>query len=223
MSAPSGRPDPRPDVIADVIAAELRSAIIDGRLQAGERLVEDVVAEEHGVSRVPVREALRRLESEGFVTVTPYRGASVSVTSRRDSVEHMQVRRGLEVLAAQLAAEARGGEVRDELTAVVEATRAAGAEHRLEEIPALMMAFHQLVAKASGNSQLQLLLDRAFARISWGFELDLEHRVNASWADHAAIATAILNGSPMQAALLMSEHAGKDEAVYRQMHGHDLD
>jgi len=210
---PQGRrPDPRRDVIAD----ELRQAIISGRLRAGDRLVEDVVAEEHGVSRVPVREALRRLESEGFVTLTPYRGASVSETSLRDSVEHMQIRRGLEVLAAQLAADARGGDVRAELMNVVERAREAGQAHHVDELPALMLEFHTLVARASGNHQLQVLLERVLQRISWGFLLDLEDRVEASWTDHAAIAAAILNGSPVQAALLMAEHAGKDEAVYRR-------
>lgn len=212
MNAPSRRRDPRRDVIAD----ELRQGIISGRLRPGDRLVEDVVAEEHGVSRVPVREALRRLESEGFVTLTPYRGASVSETLLQDSIEQMQIRRGLEVLAAQLAAEARGGDVRQELMEVVERSRDAGQEHRLDDVPSLMMEFHVLVAQASGNRQLQVLLDRVLQRISWGFVLDLEERVEASWTDHAVIAAAILNGSPVQAGLLMGEHAGKDEAVYRQ-------
>jgi DNA-binding FadR family transcriptional regulator len=66
------------------------------------------------------------------------------------------------------------------------------------------------------------MLDRVLQRIAWGFKLDLEHRIDASWSDHAAIASAILNGSPVQAAFLMSEHAGKDEAVYRHMYPHDL-
>ena len=66
--------DPRRDVIAN----QLREAIISGRFKVGERLIEEVLAEEYGVSRVPVREALRRLETEGFVTLTPYRGATVS-------------------------------------------------------------------------------------------------------------------------------------------------
>ena len=150
------------------------------------------------------------------MTLTPYRGASVSETLLQDSIEQMQIRRGLEVLAAQLAAEARGGDVRQELMEVVERSRDAGQEHRLDDVPSLMMEFHVLVAQASGNRQLQVLLDRVLQRISWGFVLDLEERVEASWTDHAVIAAAILNGSPVQAGLLMGEHAGKDEAVYRQ-------
>ena len=65
------------------------------------------------------------------------------------------------------------------------------------------------------------MLDRVLQRISWGFQLDLEHRLEASWSDHAAIARAVLNGSPMQAAFLMSEHAGKDESVFRRMYDQD--
>ena len=99
----------------DVIADALRVRIMSGELKPGERLREDAVAEEYGVSRVPVREALRRLESEGFVSLTPYRGATVSQTSRQDSLELMQVRRALETMAARLAAQNRGGPVAGDL------------------------------------------------------------------------------------------------------------
>ena len=149
--------DPRRDVIAN----QLREAIISGRFKVGERLIEEVLAEEYGVSRVPVREALRRLETEGFVTLTPYRGATVSAGSRRDSLELMQVRRGLEVMAARLAAEIRGGEVAAELSAVVRRGRDAALSREVEALPPLIMEFHKLVACASGNRQLQLAIDAA--------------------------------------------------------------
>ncbi|WP_051166018.1 GntR family transcriptional regulator [Amycolatopsis orientalis] len=199
----------------DVIANELRQAIISGRYQVGERLPEEALAEEHGVSRVPVREALRRLETEGFVTLTPYRGATVSAGSFRDSFELMQVRRGLEVMAARLAAERRGGEDADQLAAVVARGREAAHAHQVTALPPLIMQFHELVARASGNQQLQLAIDRVLQRVSWGFELDLEERIDSAWTDHAAIAAAILNGSPIQAGYLMDEHIAKDEQIYR--------
>jgi DNA-binding FadR family transcriptional regulator len=53
-------------------------------------------------------------------------------------------------------------------------------------------------------------------RVSWGFELDLVERIDSTWADHAAIAAAILNNSPIQAGYLMDEHIVKDERIYRQ-------
>ena len=139
----------------DAIANALRDQIMAGELKPGERLIEKVVAEQHGVSRVPVREALRRLESEGFITLTPYQGAAVSQTLRRDTVELMQVRRGLEMMAARFAAERRGGEVADELMSVVERGREAGRAQRIGELPALIMSFHELVAEASGQPAAQ--------------------------------------------------------------------
>lgn len=204
------------------VVDRLRQAIIDGELAAGERLVEDTIAEQFGVSRVPVREALRQLESEGFVTSERYRGATVSSTSTRDTVELMQVRRGLEVLAARQAAQLRGGSCAEALQSVVERGREAGRRHQVELLPPLIMEFHELVAQASGNRQLQQMLERVLQRIAWGFELDIEDRIDSSWADHAAIATAILSGSPVQAGYLMDEHILKDEQLYRHKVG-DVD
>lgn len=201
------------------VVDRLRSAIISGGLTAGERLVEDSIAEQFGVSRVPVREALRQLESEGFVTSERYRGATVSSTSTRDTVELMQVRRGLEVLAARQAAEQRGGSFADALASVVERGREAGRLHQVDRLPPLIMEFHELVAQASGNHQLQQMLERVLQRIAWGFELDIEDRIDSSWADHGAIATAILGGSPVQAGYLMDEHILKDEQLYRRKMG----
>jgi DNA-binding GntR family transcriptional regulator len=84
------------------------------------------------------------------------------------------------------------------------------------------MQFHELVARASGNKQLERMLERVLQRISWGFELDLHARIGSSWADHSAIANAIVHGSPLQAALLMDEHIKKDELLYRQKLTQDL-
>jgi DNA-binding GntR family transcriptional regulator len=75
---------------------------------------------------------LRRLESEGFINLTPYRGATVSESSQHDSLELMQVRRGLETMAARLAAEARGGSVAAKLVDIVERGRRAGAAARYD-------------------------------------------------------------------------------------------
>ena len=192
---------------------------MSGELKPGERIREDVVAEEQGVSRVPVREALRRLETEGFIELTMYRGATVAASSQRASLELMEIRRALETMAARLAAENRGGEVADQLLTIVELGTEAGRQEDLDALPPLIMEFHELVARASGNRQLESMLDLVLQRISWGFELELHARIGSSWSDHAAIASAILHGSPMQASLLMDEHVEKDELLYRQKYG----
>ena len=77
------------------------------------------------------------------------------------------------------------------------------------------MQFHELVAQASGNTQLEQMLERVLQRIAWGFRLDIEDRIDSSWADHSAVANAILSGSSVQAGYLMDEHIRKDEELYR--------
>jgi DNA-binding GntR family transcriptional regulator len=195
----------------------LREDILGGLLPPGERLVEASVAARFGVSRVPVREALSQLQSEGFISLVRYRGATVLGTSRTEVLELMQVRRGLEVLSAQLAAENRGGLVADDLARVVDRGREAGRLHDLDKVPSLVVEFHSLVAAAAGNSQLQQMLEHVLRRVSWVFDRHLDTRANDEWSDHGAIAKAILGGSPVQAGYLMAEHIAKDEALLKTL------
>ena len=184
------------------IAQTLRDDILSGRRVGGERLVEESIAKAFGVSRVPVREALAQLQAEGFVTIVRYRGATVSTTLHKENKELLEVRHGLEVLAAQLAAKNRGGSVAEELAAVVEHARLQS------HTPEVSTPFHDLVAIAAGNDQLREMLAGVNRRVAWGLGDD----PGASIHDHAALAAAILNGSPVQAGFLMDEHLRRDEA-----------
>lgn len=91
--------------LRDVVFETLREAIIKGVLKPGERLMENQLAENMGVSRTPVREALRKLELEGFVKVIPRKGTYVSELSYKDVHEIYEIRATLESLACGLAAE----------------------------------------------------------------------------------------------------------------------
>jgi len=91
--------------LRDVVFETLREAILKGVIKSGERLMENQLAEEMGVSRTPVREAIRKLEQEGFVVVMPRKGAYVSEMSYRDVHEVYEIRASLESLACGLAAE----------------------------------------------------------------------------------------------------------------------
>ena len=205
--------EPHPAAPRDTIAHSLREDILTARLPPGTRLVETDLSARFGVSRGPIREALSQLQSEGFITHVRYRGATVSTTSTRDVVELIQVRRGLEVLAAQLAAGRRGGEVAKDLKRVVDAGQVAQGSRPSDQGQPLVLEFHTLVAAASGNNQLQMMLSQVLQRVSWVFDQHLEARQETSWHDHAAIAHAILGGSPLQAGFLMSEHVEKDETL----------
>lgn len=194
----------RVESTGDSIAHALRADILAGRLVGGERLVEETIAKRYGVSRVPVREALTRLQSEGFVTIVRYRGAAVSETLVQDSRELLQIRRGLEILAAQLAAQNRGGTVADELALI--------AEGHDDEQHADGAPFHQLVATATGNRQLVEMLATVNRRVQWS----LGDNADASVSDHRVLAVAIMNGSVVQAGYLMDEHLRRDERHFAE-------
>lgn len=199
------------------IAAAIRDDVLDGRLTPGDRLPEPMLAERFGVSRVPVREALSQLQSEGFITLERYKGATVSGASRTDALELMQVRRGLETLGARLAAERRGGTLAEELRMVTESGRQAERAHQHDRVPQLVLQFHTLVAQASGNGELARMLEQTIRRIAWVFDRDVANRADGCWRDHVAIAGAILDGSPVQAGYLMDEHVKKDEELLEHL------
>lgn len=197
---------------ASVLRA-LRAEIIAGTIARGSRLKEDALAERFGVSRVPVREALRQLETEGFVVAEKFKGVTVAESSAGAVIELMQVRRGLEVLAAELAARRNGGESAALLREV------AGEPRSDQEVAALepRFSFHRLVARASGNDRLDQMIERLIHQTAWAFERVTREEVASSSGDHAAIADAILRGSAVQASLLMEEHLRRDEAIYRAL------
>ena len=204
-------PTSRVESTGDSIAHALREDILAGRLTGGERLIEEAIAKRYGVSRVPVREALNRLQSEGFVTIVRYRGATVSDTLVQDSHELLQIRRGLEVLSAQLAAENRGGAAAAELAAVAE-------DRNPDEVGGTDgPSFHELVATASGNRQLEEMLTAVNRRVQWS----LGDNPHASTSDHRVLAIAIVNGSSIQAGYLMDEHLRRDERYFTDTFDHD--
>ena len=90
--------------LREVVSETLRQAIQDGVLKPGERLMEIPLAEELGVSRTPIREAIRKLELEGFVVMVPRRGTYVANISLKDITQVFEIRSALEELAAGLAA-----------------------------------------------------------------------------------------------------------------------
>jgi DNA-binding GntR family transcriptional regulator len=201
--------------LRDVIADDLREQIIRGTLRPGQRVREDEVADAHGVSRVPAREAVQRLANEGYLELVPFRGAVVVSPSPGRSLELMQVRRALESMAARLAAERRGGSVANELTRLVRRGNRAAKSHAHRVLPMLINQFHELVALASGNEELIELLGQVRDKVRWMFEVDLPERSQDSWTDHALILEAILAGAAETAAERMDVHVAKDELLYR--------
>jgi len=140
--------------LREIVFESLREAIINGTLKPGERLMELQLAEQMGVSRTPVREAIRKLELEGFVVMVPRKGAYVSGISVRDIVDIFEVRAALESLAAGLAAERITEEELDELERVLFQIAEASAGENIGIIAEKDANFHELLFRASRNQRL---------------------------------------------------------------------
>ena len=195
------------------VIAELRQAILTGRLKAGERLVEERLADELGVSRNPVREAIRALASEGLVEVAARRGASVAVMSEQEARETIEVRALLEGQNARLAARRHDKKIIKRIEAVLNKGTAAAAAAHYDQLFQLNQEFHNELAAAGQNRVLGELLQKLRDRTAMLFAPMSPSRQTRSWNEHAGILRAIIDGDERAAATLAAEHvmrAGTD-------------
>lgn len=210
-SAPIGARHPR---LVEVVTAEIRRRMLSGQWPPGHRLIESHVAAELGVSRNPVREALRSLVAEGFVEVEPRRGARVAVLSPDEAAHLFDVRSALEGLAAALAAGRRSPVVLAHLREIVEAGRAATDEGRLADVPPLNTAFHTALCDASGNPELTTIMRPLRDRIQWMYAARVRDRAPASWSEHETIVEAIARGGEATARRLAEEHIARAKEAF---------
>jgi DNA-binding GntR family transcriptional regulator len=178
------------------VAASLRGAILNGTLRSGEPLVERRIAEDLGVSRAPVREALRRLEEEGLVVTFPYKGTYVRQVTPRTVDEILSLRTVLEGFAAERAlprlAEGGGGRLHQLLADMSQAARASDEDTLVE----LHMAFHRTFYELGDHSllmQFWMIMEtqmRLYDRVHQQAYPSLDHYVQA----HAPIAELVSTG-----------------------------
>jgi DNA-binding GntR family transcriptional regulator len=185
--------------LRDVVTAELRRLILEGELTPGERLVEDRLAERLGVSRNPVREAIRVLAAEGFVEVAPRRGAAVARLTSEEAEELFDVRMALEGLTARLSARKVTPAAAARLRAVLDSARLAVDEGRLDQVADLNTAFHTAVAEMAGNAYLGLVVGPMLRRAQWVFQQTARHRAPHSWTEHLSLFEAIAAGDEREA------------------------
>lgn len=190
--------------LRDQIREQLRKRIIDGRLPPGARLVERELAAELGVSRVPVREAVRMLESEGFVQVVPRRGVVVKQLSRTDVEELFDVRESLEVLATRRAAEnSRPADLR-RLAQHLKKARRALDTGKIEQFGDANEAFHDEIIALARNHLLAGMLEPLQGRLHWLFrQID---NPESLWEEHQRLYGAIASGDPERATTQALSH-----------------
>ena len=140
--------------LRDVVFNTLRDAILTGKLQPGERLMENQLAEKLGVSRTPIREALRMLKLENLVELTPRKGAQVLDMSEKDIVNVLEIREVLEGLAAQLACKKMTSETLEELKKTELEFEQFAKENDLEKVVSIDEHFHDIIFASTENERL---------------------------------------------------------------------
>ena len=193
--------------LTELVVSALRERILSGGVPPGERLVEGKLSEELGVSRMPVREALRQLAAEGLVTIEPRRGASVTSFTPQQMRELVEVRATLEGLNAKLAAQRHDARQIAEMERILEeGTRVS--KDGADDAVMLMMnqRFHDALGSIAANSILQDIMRSLRDRTALLFASINSSRGPQNWDEHAAILRAVINGDAELASLLAMRH-----------------
>lgn len=203
LQAPLGQ---RHTSLSKLVADELRRAILTGRYKAGERLIEDRLSEELGVSRIPIREALRALAADGLIELQPRRGASVAAVSGEMAREMVEVRAMLEGLNARLAARRHDPQIVAELRETLARGNAAAHTTNVDDLARLNAEFHDKLAQAGKNSILWDIMRSLRERTSLIFALNTNRRAKEDWDEHSRILAAVVEGDEELASLLAARH-----------------
>lgn len=145
--------------LRDVVFNTLRQAILRGELKPGERLMEIQLANKLGVSRTPIREAIRKLELEGLVLMIPRKGAEVSDITEKSLRDVLEIRKALEELAVQLTCDKITKEQIRELEEAAEEFKKILKSSDVTEIAEADVHFHDIIYKATDNQRLIQLLN----------------------------------------------------------------
>ena len=205
--------------LREMVYEELKMQILKGSIIPGTRMMEVELAEEMGVSRTPIREAIRKLEKEGLVTIEPRRGAYASMISTEDMVEILEVRQDLEGLAAYFAADRMTEEQMKELRKESDSYNDAVKRGNMEDMIRHDTRFHHIIVESCRNKilvqmieQLQELVLR-FRYIYY----DNFRRAENMPEEHEAILTAIAEGNADKARAAADIHIERlKELVVRE-------
>lgn len=207
--------------LRDVVFNTLRQSILRGELKPGERLMEIRLANQLGVSRTPIREAIRMLELEGLVIMIPRKGAQVAQITEKDLNDVLEVRIGLEELAARFACERIGSEALGEL---YQASRRFEKLLETDDLQALAKAdveFHDIIYQATDNARLVQLLNNLreqMYRYRIEYLKDVKSR-RSLVEEHDALWQALKDRDLEQAQLIIREHIKRQQkSIILSMH-----
>lgn len=208
-------PVPVPVTKADYVYEAVRGRILTGELAAGTVIGQEHLALELGVSTTPLREAMRRLASEGLVVVGAHRDARVSALTAGEARHLFEVRQALDPLAAGLAAARRTPAEAGEVLRTLEAVRPLGQDAEPTSLAA-HRAFHRAVYVASHNPLLVQTLDGLWDKADRYRRVGLVRQAGSGGADpdrvraeHRRLAEAVVAGDPVAAEAVMKEHVAQ--------------
>src|SRR6202011_5521046 len=212
LRPPLERPAPLRQAVYDALA----EMIITRDLQPGEHLVENDLAAQLGVSRQPVREALQRMQTEGWVDLRPALGAFVHVPTEDEADQLLAARTLLETESARLAAEHTTPEQVEHLWALHRSGEVALAADDQEGVVAANAALHSHIVSMSRNNVLADLIGSVDRRVRWYYLPIARARGKDAWDQHAQLIDAIAHGNGGRAGDLMRRHTERTREMYHQ-------
>ncbi|MDO4553535.1 MAG: GntR family transcriptional regulator [Lachnospiraceae bacterium] len=207
--------------LRDVVFNTLRQAIITGEFAPGERLMEIVLAERLGVSRTPVREAIRKLELEGLVVMVPRKGAEVASITEDRLKEVLEIRCALEKLGAVLSCQRITEEGREQLKKAHEEFVESVKQGDILDIATKDEAFHECIFELTGNQRLVQIvnnLKEQMYRYRMEYVKDVANHGNLI-GEHEVLLEAILSGNESLAEETMNHHIHtQEEVILKNIH-----
>ena len=214
--AVGGRRVTRPAPLRQAVHDTLAELIADGSLTPGQHLVESDLAEQLGVSRQPIREALQRLAVDGWVELRPAYGAYVRIPTAEEVAQLLGVR---SVLAAYSAREAAQHATRERVARLRELYEAGIKALAADDESALVTAnsdLHACIVQLSGNKVLAELIAQVERRVRWCYTPTARPRGQDAWHEHDAVIRAIADGDAPLAEQLMRAHTERTTEWYRK-------
>ncbi len=209
--------------LREVVCETLRNAIVAGVLKPGERLMEIQVSEELGVSRTPVREAIRKLELEGFVVMIPRRGTYVSDLSIKDINEVFEVRTALDILAAGLAAERITADELEHMERLLVELGECIEQKDIDKIVQADSEFHDLLYSASRNKRLEGIINNLREQLTRFRSLSMSYpgRLKEMMGEHTRMVESLGQRNVSLAKRLAGEHmANAEQTLLKNMVEH---
>ena len=206
--------------LRDIVFNTLRKAILKGELEPGERLMEKQLAEKMGVSRTPIREAIRKLELEGLVIMIPRKGAEVAMITEQDIKDVLEVRAALESLAVKLACQRMDKQSTNELLAINDAFIGAARRKDVETVIKKDVEFHDAIYDATKNKKLTAMINNLQEQI-YRFRVEYIRQMDdfsTLVEEHEEIVNAIVNQDSTTAQDIATRHIeNQEKAVIRQI------